>query len=115
MDGFSTERTLLWTFALTTTVSSGLAISLILRESASLNALNLVTLIGAPLSVLAAFYFSRNLVLLLMSYALFVITVAPATFGWVAFLYVPSFLLLMGVVIFTLISRAVTLIRRFFR
>jgi len=115
MDGFSTKRTLLWTFTLTTTVSSGLAISLILRESASLNALNLVTLIGAPLSVLAAFYVSRNLVLLLMSYALFVITVAPATFGWVAFLYVPSFLLLTGVVIFTLISRAVTLIRRFVR
>ena len=115
MNGFSTERTLLWTFALTTTVSTGLFISLIIRESASLNALNLVTLVGAPLSVLAAFYLSRNLVLLLLSYAMFTVVVAPSTFGWVAFLYVPSFLLLTGVVIFTLISRTVTLIRRFVR
>ena len=112
---FSTKWTLLWTFALTATVSSGMAISLIIRETASLNALNLVTLVGAPLSVLAAFYFSRNLVLLLLSYVMFVITVAPATLAWVAFLYVPSFLLLTGVVIFTLIRRAVALIRRFAR
>ena len=69
----------------------------------------------APLSVLAAFYLSLNLVLLLLSYAMFTVVVAPATFGWVAFMYVPSLLLLTGVVIFTLISRAVTLIRRFVR
>ena len=115
MSVFSTKWILLWTFVLTAMISTGMAISLVLRESASLNALNLVTLVGAPLSVWAAFSLSRNLVSLLLSYVMFVITVAPAIFGWVVFLYVPSFLLLTGVVIFTLIRRAVALIRRFVR
>ena len=115
MSVFLTKWTLLWTLALTTTVSTGLFISLIIREAASPNALNLVTIVGAPLSVLAAFYLSRNLVLLLLSYAIFTAVVAPAMFGWVVFLYVPSFLMLTGVVIFTLINSAVTLSRRFSR
>lgn len=100
--------------ALTATVSMGLFFSLILRESASLNWLNLWTLIGSTASALAALYFSRNLFLLLASYLLFIVAVVPAAFGWIAFLYVPSFLLLTVAVVSRLITTVVAsrLVRR---
>ncbi len=102
---------------LTATVNVGLFISLIVRESASLNWLNLWTLTGSTASVLAALYFSRIWFLLLASYLLFIMAVVPATFGWIAFLYVPSFVLLTIAVISKLIATVATsgLVRRVFR
>ena len=117
MNDFFRARLLRSALVLTATVSFGLFVSLILRESASLNWLNLWTLIGSSVSVLAALHFSRNFFLLLASYLLFIVAVAPATFGWIAFLYVPSFLLLTTAVISKLIATVATsgLVRRVFR
>ena len=67
----------------------------------------MVTLLGSSASVLAALYFSRNITLLLMSYAVFVITVAPSAPGGIAFLYVPSLVALTVVVFTNLIRRIV--------
>ena len=100
-----TDRLLVFAAALTAAVSGALFVSLILRGSASLNALNIVTLLGSSALVLAALYFSRNFTLLLISYVAFVVTVAPSAAAWIAFLYGPPFVALSMVIFITLIRR----------
>ena len=79
---------------LATLVSFGLFVSLLLRESASPNAWNMLTILGASASAFAAYYFVRKPIVFFVSYIVFTVSVLPATFGWIAFLYTPSFLLL---------------------
>ena len=97
-----TDRLLVFAAASTAGVSAALFASLILRDSASLNALNMVTMLGSSASMLAALYFSRNFTLLLISYVAFVVTVAPSAAAWIAFLYVPPFVALSIVVLIRL-------------
>ena len=102
----SVESTLLWTFALTITVSAGLFILLVVRQPASLNVLNLLTIFGTSLSTLAMLYFFRNIILLLLSYVAFVLSTLLAGPSPIYFLYVPSLLILSIVVALAVFSKA---------
>ena len=70
-------------------VSVGLFVSLLVRDGASPNWLNMFTIVGASAAGVALIRGGRTRTLALGSAAL-ILAVLPAAFGWVWLLYVPS-------------------------
>jgi hypothetical protein len=70
-------------------VSLGLLVSLWLRAEASVNWLNVFTLVLASLSGYTAVRYTKQGWGLVPAYLLLLFAVAPTTFGWIVFLYLP--------------------------
>ena len=102
------QRLTLTAAGLTAIVSAALFVSLIVRESASLNPLNLATLIGATLGAGLAFWYHRRPSVFIVGYLLFVVAVIPTTSAWIWLLYMPS----LGFLTVALIIRFVANARR---
>ncbi len=87
-------RLTLMAAALTATVSGTLFVSLIVRESASLNVLNLATLILTTQGAALALWFHKHPAVFIAGYLIFVAAVVPTIFAWIWLLYMPSLAIL---------------------
>lgn len=96
------EYFLLSRAVLATAASIGIIISLVVRDPTGEYA-NIVLLIFPSASAIAAYRFAHNSFRFTASYIVFTVSILPTIFGWLIFLYLPSFLLISAVTAFTLI------------
>ena len=99
-------RLTLMAAALTATVSGALFVSLIVRDSASLNVFNLASLIGTTQGAGLAFWFYKHPAIFIAGYLLFFAAVIPTTFAWIWLLYMPSLGFLTLALIIRIVSNA---------
>ncbi len=104
------EHFLLSSAVLATVVSIGIIISLVVRDFGGLYA-NALVLTLASVSAIAAYRFARNRFRFTASYIVFTVSILPTMFGWLIFLYLPSFFLISAVAAFTLIRFVVGLLQ----
>ena len=74
-------------------VSGGILVSLVARPTASINALNLATLVLASAGGLCAIYYSTRARGMIATNILLLLAVAPTVFGWIWLLYVAPIVL----------------------
>ena len=104
------ETYLLLNAVLVSSVSIGVFFAFVVRDSWGLNGNTvLLTLISG--SAFTAWRFSKTPIRLTASYLIFSLSIAPTIFGWIIFLYIPSFLLLSAIVTLTWIWSIWTRIR----
>ena len=82
------ERLLVLGGTLAIAVSLGLFFSLIIRPTASLNPLNMTTLVLASVAGIGTILYSNRPRWLLTANALLLLAVIPTAFGWIWLLYV---------------------------
>ena len=94
------ETYLLLNAVLVSSVSIGVFFAFVIRDCWGVNG-NTVLLALASGSAFTAWRFSRKPIWLTASYLIFSLSIVPTIFGWIIFLYLPSFVLMSAIIIFT--------------